>query len=451
MGKGNAYLKAVGARILSEANDLKRTVPAVAEEMSLELEAVERIIAGEASKETVFAFIDRFESLYPVDGGDLRLIDDDCSNGVVYFSKSVSESTSRVFNRLNSAGERTPFYEYRDTAMSKISPIKPEWIKQLRVVTDANPYNPDVIYNNGHFMHQLTFFVGPVNFYYEVEGQKHCVEMKTGDSCYITPYVPHTFTNRDADEEAYIVAVTFGGNVRRSQKELYVLGVDRVGQYALDLADRRKSLSQLVQQYMGNENYTAEMAPSTVPELQKILDGEIDADQTMLASLAEWLNVSVFDLMVPDDGDQEDVVICKKEGVASYRYPSEQQSDYTIYPGARIRRLPDLKSFELAVEPGEVDREQLFSSALHSYIYNYSDVEVEMVWVDQGESHSITLGSWDSAYVQPFVEYGFSSQQAGGNVFIVRVGGSINLCTQKELSSFIETDRAAQESKCWFD
>ncbi|MBT5747023.1 MAG: hypothetical protein HOI31_12080 [Gammaproteobacteria bacterium] len=445
------YLKAVGARILSEANDLKRTVAAVAEEMSVDLDVVKQIVSGEVSKEEVFGFIDRFETLYPVDGGDLRLINDDCSNGVVYFSRQVSEGTSRVFNRLDREGERTPFYEYRDTAMSKISPIKPEWIKQLRVVLDADPYNPDVIYNNGHFMHQLTFFVGPVNFYYEVNGEKKCVEMSTGDSCYITPYAPHTFTNRSPDEEAYIVAVTFGGNVRRSQKELYVLGEQRVGKYALDLANRRGARSQLVQQYMENENYTVEMAPSTVPDLEKVLKGEVDVDNTVLASLAGWLNVSVSDLMLPDDCDQDDVVICKKDEVAAYRYPNQDTRNYSIYPGARIRRLPDLKSFEVVVESSKVDMEQLFSSALHSYIYNYSDHEVEMIWEHERETHSVVLSSWDSAYVQPFVKYGFSSKEKKGNIFIVRVGGSVNLCTQKELSSFIETGRAAKESKCWFD
>ena len=54
--------------------------------------------------------------------------------------------------------------------MSNGSKFRPEWIEMLRIVDDNDPYNPDVIYNNGHLMHQVTFFVGPVNFYYEIEG-----------------------------------------------------------------------------------------------------------------------------------------------------------------------------------------------------------------------------------------------------------------------------------------
>ena len=45
---------------------------------------------------------------------------------------------------------------------------RPEWIKELRVVKDDDPLNPDVQFNNGHLMMQTTLFIGPVNFYYEV-------------------------------------------------------------------------------------------------------------------------------------------------------------------------------------------------------------------------------------------------------------------------------------------
>ena len=38
--------------------------------------------------------------------------------------------------------------------------------------------------------------------------------MNTGDSCLITPYVPHSFTTRVAGAYAAIVAVTFSGGVR---------------------------------------------------------------------------------------------------------------------------------------------------------------------------------------------------------------------------------------------
>ena len=69
-------------------------------------------------------------------------------------------------------------------------------------------------FNNGHFMHQLTFFVGYVNFYYKYKDKYYCEEMNTGDSNYIPPFIPHSFTSRNVNEESFIVAVTFGGNLK---------------------------------------------------------------------------------------------------------------------------------------------------------------------------------------------------------------------------------------------
>ena len=168
---------------------------------------------------------------YPIDVSDLYIPEDDCSNGVKIMTGKDSIKTSRVFNRKNSSDELLPYYEYRDSAMSKLGPFKPEWIKELRNVNDSDPLNPEIAYNNGHFLHQLTFFIGPVNFYWKEGEDCYCQEMNTGDSNYITPFYPHSFANRDNTEDAIIIAVTFGGEVRRAQKEMYWLGEERVNKY----------------------------------------------------------------------------------------------------------------------------------------------------------------------------------------------------------------------------
>ena len=65
-------------------------------------------------------------------------------------------------------------------------------------------------------MHQTTFFIGPVNFYWETGGKRYCAEMNTGDSNYITPFVPHSFASRDPEQPGLIIAVTFSGLVGRA-------------------------------------------------------------------------------------------------------------------------------------------------------------------------------------------------------------------------------------------
>ena len=245
----------LGSRILSEANDLKRTISALSKDIDVDEDFVKKVVEGNCEIEESYGIIRKMGDVYSIDISDLFLLEEDCTGGVKIMKARASIDSSRIFNRINKDSLKTPYYEYRDTAMSRLSPFKPEWIKELRVVDNDNPNNPDVAYNNGHFMHQTTFFVGPVNFYWEVNGKKYCREMNTGDSNYITPYWPHSFTSRDPNKEAYILAITFGGDVRRAQKEFYALGA-KAKNFILDYRNSSKAVHQLIQQHMMNENIT---------------------------------------------------------------------------------------------------------------------------------------------------------------------------------------------------
>ena len=46
---------------------------------------------------------------------------------------------------------------------------------------------------------QTTLCLGPVDFYYEVGGQKFCVEANAGDTNFISPFVKHSFARRSYD------------------------------------------------------------------------------------------------------------------------------------------------------------------------------------------------------------------------------------------------------------
>ena len=72
-----------------------------------------------------------------------------------------STKSARVMNRGGS-----PYYEYRDTAMSSVSLFRPEWIEELCYVDDNTTTNSKIHWNKGHFMHQFTYFIGDVNYYY---------------------------------------------------------------------------------------------------------------------------------------------------------------------------------------------------------------------------------------------------------------------------------------------
>lgn len=221
----------IGNRIRSEFNDLKRTADVISREINVSVESINKVLKGEASEEEINSLLNKIGENYPIDVYDLFLIQDDCNNGIKIFDFQTSKNSARIFNRTVKSGDSIAYYEYRDTAMSKLGPFKPEWIKELSIVNDSDPENDNVVYNNGHFLHQLTFFIGKVNFYWMEGDKKFCKEMNTGDSNYISPFFPHSFASRDANDKGIIIAVTFGGNVRRAQKELYWLGRNRVDRY----------------------------------------------------------------------------------------------------------------------------------------------------------------------------------------------------------------------------
>ena len=90
-------------------------------------------------------------------------------------------------------------------------------------------------------------------------------------------------------------------------------------------------------------------------------------------------------------------------------------------------------------------------TSLHSYIYNYGDSEVIFCWENEGYTYQEVIRKHDSVYMQPFVNHGFSCAQGDGKLFVVRVSGSVNLSTQRELSYMANVERVFNETKCWFD
>ena len=447
-------IKNLGKRILSEANDLKRTIGSLAEDLGMEKALVKKIVKGESTLEDSYDMIKRMGSIYPIDVSDLYLIKDDCDRGIKIMTAEDSISSSRIFDRMDKKNIRTPYYEYRDTAMSKLGPFKPEWIKQLRVVSDSDPTNPDVIYNNGHFMHQTTLFVGPVNFYWEVDGQKFCSEMNTGDSNYITPYWPHSFTNRNPEQEAYILAITFGGDVRRAQKELYVLG-ERSKNYVIEYRDHKKAIKQLIKQHMMNENMTINNLinlahqQSIKIDLNELMNGNEKIPTDDLRKIALLLNIEIDDLLIPIYKPEEEVVVKYSKSGNKFIYPNKSSAAYRIEALARTSKMPLVKGFSIEVLTDQ--QENNLITSLHTYIYNYGDSDVILSWENEGCSYQETISKHDSLYMQPFIRHGFSCARGDGVLYVVRVPGSVNLATQRELSYMANVERVFNETKRWFD
>lgn len=446
--------KNLGKRILSEANDLKRTINALANDIDIDEKLMLQIINGECELNDSYKVIEKMGMVYPIDVSDLYLLKNDCEHGVKIMRAEESFLTSRVFNRINKQKKYTPYYEYRDTAMSNIGPYKPEWIKELRNVDNNDPCNPDVAYNNGHFMHQTTFFIGTVNFYWEVNGEKFCREMNTGDSNYITPYWPHSFTNRDLNQEAYILAITFGGDVRRAQKELYALG-EKSKNYVLEYRNYNIAIKQLIKQHMMNENMTIDhlinvaQHKSIEIDLKELMNKKEKIPTEDLRKIAALLNIELNDLLLPIYKSDEEVVVKHSKKGNKYMYPNKNNVAYKIEALARTSKMPLVKGFSIEVLTDQPERNMLTS--LHNYIYNYGNSEVVICWENEGNTYKQIIKKDDSIYIQPFINHGFGCSSGDGKLYLVRVSGSINLSTQRELSYMANVERVFSETKCWFD
>tara|TARA_Y100001934_G_scaffold283344_1_gene402348 strand:+ start:2510 stop:3883 length:1374 start_codon:yes stop_codon:yes gene_type:complete len=452
------YLKSLGARALSEANDLKRTPEALASELAYNIDTVRSVIAGEAPVATVRQLLEDMSRIYPVSFNNLWIEQNDTDQGARIMRGTDSNRTSRIFDRPNRDGLESAYYDYRDTAMSRMAPFKPEWIQPLRTVSDADPYNPEVAFNKGHLMHQMTFFVGAVNFYWELDGEKHCVKMNTGDSNYITPFVPHSFTSRDPNNLGLIIAVTFAGRVRMALDEFSRIDGETAEEISGDLRDPISAFEASLRRHMAAESLTVEqlvgeMASEgfTAQRANDIGRGNSLPTAEEIEVLARILAINPSSLQVRPLTKEQEVVICPAELSMSRQYPNNNQPAYRLKHLARTPHQPQLRGFQVIVLDDLEMQDSEMRHGLHEYVYNYGSEPVTLKW-QQDRVDFLEPG--DSVYLSPMVRHAFGRVQGckEGQLLIVRVPGGLSEEAITEFAAFVPAarSRVTRETTKWF-
>lgn len=452
--------RALGARILSEANDLKRTPDALADEIGLDRALIADVVAGRAEVGLCRDVLQRMVDAYPIGLRDVWVEPDDTDDGCKIMRAEASAASARVFDRKDRDGALTPYYEYRDTAMSRLGPFKPEWIQPLRVVADADPDNPDVAYNNGHLLHQMTFFIGGVNFYWECGGVRRCAELTTGDSNYITPFAPHSFTSRDPDRPGLIIAVTFAGAVRRAIEEFALVGGEGSDRLAGDLRSAENAFAARLRRQLSNEWMTpAALARGLAADgidsgrSELLADGAAVPNSEELGLIAARLNVRPQDLTACSVSPEEDVVVTAGHEAEWRPWPDGNAPSVRLKPLARCRHQPGLKGFHVeAVSDRDGGPEANATHGLFEYVYNYGDRPVRILW---SEGRSEVLEPGDSACLRPMTPHRFCLPQGDrepARFFLVRVPGSLDDSALGEYARFASEGRrrVSQETKRWF-
>jgi methylphosphonate synthase len=363
-----------------------------------------------------------------------------------------SRASSRIFNRGGAA-----YYEYRDTAMSRIAPFRPEWILELAEVADSDPENPVLQWNNGHFMHQFTMFVGAVNFYYIEGGRKKVLEANTGDSMYITPFVPHTFATRREDSQklyggkkGLILALTYGNKLfGDAQQELSAVGVGLCGGYKINTGSAAEYFGSLLRAQLDSMSVgRVELAKRSGLDTEtrdEFLAGKKVPVLEDYKKLAGVFSISIRDLMPPDEFDPPVVTRFFNDS------EPREYDNYLIRDLAGARYLSYSKSLHIEVK-GPAKALNL-SFPLHEYCYNFGNEPVLLRWSIRGTNHEERLNPGDSAYLKPNIPHSLGAQEGlEAKILSLRIGGKIMGDAQRELAQIgsEHLDRICEESMLWY-
>ena len=321
-------------------------------------------------------------------------------------------------------------------------------------MNDNDPNNKSVQWNNGHFMHQFTYFVGNVNFYYiDDDGKKQTAVMKTGDSMYITPFVPHTFaTRKGAKKNGLILALTYGDKlVGEVKQELASLSTELASQFSLDFSTKRNASASLIRFHRRISSLTinevSRRTKISIEDIRKLESGNCLPSEKEITLLANALNINTREL-TPNDKEEKKVIIKSYEKCERWYYPEESKT-YEFTALASTSSLPFSKAFEIKVQNSSNPDYDL-KAGLHQFIYNVGDSELFLNWELDDKKYDELIKPGDSVYIKPFIKHNF---RGNGNLVALRIGGKIPGDSQRELSILgnRNVSRAISETRLWFN
>ncbi|AKA09049.1 hypothetical protein SAZ_34550 [Streptomyces noursei ZPM] len=454
------FRRRAGALLRSAAGDLRRTSRSAAADLGL----THADYAAHLAPEQGFSWdlAQRAATVWPLNERDLVPVRNDCPRGVRVLRATESASSARVFQRGG-----IDYYEYRATAMSRLASFRPAWIRMLSVVTDDDPHNADVHWNNGHMLYQFTYCVGPVNYYCRWNGRDHVLRMNTGDSIWGLPFSPHTFTARNAEEPAYVLALTYGGELMGdAQHELAALGPDTARGFALDTDSAAAAQGRLLRSYLDASalplEHAAELSGIPAGRLAGVADGGTTLTPDEVTALAAALRLSPRDLLpvVPDAVDG--VSFCPAATSRSWYHPSAGHRDYRVRELAGDRLHPHTRALEIHPQRADSDSADQAVTPLrthqHQYLHNVGGGPVRMAWQHGGERYETVLEPGASAYVTPFVRAEFTRSGRGDptdptRLLALRIGGRVTTEARSALGSMYpgSLERCLHEDRQWYE
>jgi hypothetical protein len=421
-------------------NDLKRRPEDAAKDLKIPKKELLKLL--KKKKFNNFNIIKRATKNWPVNYGDFFSFEDDTKKDFKIMRAKESDKSSRLMSRGGN-----PYYLYKDTVMSKLSPFKPELITELQIVNNNSANNSDVKFNNGHFLHQFTYFIGPVNFYYVLNGKKKIAIMNTGDSMYISPYIPHSFTTRKniQGELGKILAITYSDKLdNETLNECSAIGFDLVKKYKINLKTEYDSFWSNLLKFLNNSSISINFLEKEIKyNLKKIKSKKKIPNTIILKKIAKYLNLNLRDLLPPNN--TVDVKIQKYKDSRKWFYPNDIKKNYKIIELTNVAELPYSKGFEITILKND-KKNAILEVPTHQYIYNIGseDIKVDIDGVDE------KLNRDDSIYIKPNKKHKFLSK---GKILVLRLGGRLSGDSLYQLSKISKESlkKTLNDNKPWFN
>ena len=422
-------------------NDLKRRPEDAAKELGISVKKIYNILANK--REVDFQIIKKAIKIWPINYGDFFSFYDDTKLNFRIMRSKVSNISQRIMQR----GGR-PYYLYKDTIMSKLSPFKPELITQLAIVKSNKPNNKIVKFNNGHFLHQFTYFIGPVNFYYIENNKKKVAKMNTGDSMYISPYVCHSFASRynKKNELGKILALTYTDKLdNETLNELTALGFDIANKFRIDLNNERKSFWSNLDNFMKNSSLSCkEFKRHSKIDLLKLKKNPHIPSSIILKKISNFLNINYRELFPPNN--TVEVKIQKYQNNKRWYYPSINKKNYLFNELTNIPQLSYSRGYEITVLTKEKHKETMTVPS-HQYIYNLGPSKVKFI-INKNDTGY--LNPEDSMYIKPNTKHLFYGY---GKLLVVRLGGRLSGDSLYQLSMISKKNlrKTIGDNRPWFN
>ena len=195
--------------------------------------------------------------------------------------------------------------------------------------------------------------------------------MNTGDSMYISPYIPHSFTTRENKKNILgnILALTYADKLNtESLNEFSAIGYKLTKRFNLNLKNKLNAFKSSLLYHLHNSSISKQnFYELSGIKIQEIFKKKKLPKSNLINKIANILKINTRDLMPPIQDHY--VKIQKYNKNRSWYYPSIKKKEFLFVELANLAHLPMSKAFELNILKDSKNTTE-FSIPTHQYLYN---------------------------------------------------------------------------------